>query len=293
MPARLKALTFACVRLSSTVLRSYIEFYALAGTKIRYASLVALVTFPGFYFIWTEVLPQPFESISLRVIGTALCAMLFLTPYWPSRLKRHAMVFSYLTLIYCCPFFFTAMLLMNGVSTVWQLSLMAALVYVVFLIDTPNILPACLIGSVGGIVYYLLMSGEPIPAAYWTTLPIFAFSLLAMILLNHSGDLIVRERMRAASVLAAHIAHEMRTPLAAIQLDAAKAGEYLPHLIDAHAFALKHGWNGRHLTTEQARRLAVVLDRIERQSTSAHQIIDTLLMYVAAPTVAPHTGNGR
>lgn len=269
--------------------QSYIEFHAHAAFKIRFASIVGVVTFPLFYAVWTVVFPQVFESPGLRAIGTLLCLVLFLSPYWPSRLQRYTIAFSFVTFVYCLPFFFTFMLLMNDASAKWQLSLMSAMIYLIFLIDTPNVVPAQIIGSGAAMAIFCATAGKPIPAEYWATLPIFAFSFLGMILLNYSGDLIVREKMRAAAALAAHIAHEMRTPLAAIRLDAEKANDYLPRLMDAHAFAVRNGWAGLDLTPEQAARLALVLERITQQSTSANQVIDTLLVNVAGPGMPQET----
>ena len=269
--------------------QSYIEFHAHAAFKIRFASIVGVLTFPLFYFVWTVFFPQPYENAWLRAIGTLLCLILFLSPYWPPSLQRYTIAFSYITFVYCLPFFFTVMLLLNDVTPRWQLSLMAAMIYLIFLVDTPNVIPAQVAGSVGAVATYLLMTGKPIAGEYWATLPIFAFSFLGMILLNYSGDLIVKEKMRAVAALAAHIAHEMRTPLAAIRLDAEKAHDYLPQLVDAHAFALRNGWQGGTVSPDQVGRLQSVLDRICRQSSSANQVIDTLLVNLATPEIVRET----
>jgi two-component system, CAI-1 autoinducer sensor kinase/phosphatase CqsS len=272
-------------RIWSRNAQSYIEFHAHAAFKIRFASIVGVLTFPFYYFLWTTFFPQAYENAWLRAVGTLLCLMLFLSPYWPKHLQRYAIAFSYITFVYSLPFFFTLMMLLNDVSPRWQLSLMASMIYLVFLVDTPNVIPAQILGSVCAVLAYLLMTGNAVPWQYWATLPIFAFSFIAMTLLNYSGDLIVKEKMRAVAALAAHIAHEMRTPLAAIRLDAEKATDYLPRLIDAHDFAVKNGWQGGALSPDQSARFEAALNRISRQATSANQVIDTLLVNVAVSEI--------
>ena len=50
--------------------------------------------------------------------------------------------------------------------------------------------------------------------------------------------------MRALTAVGSSIAHEMRTPLLGIRYDASGLQNYLPRLIDAHEWAVAHGWDG-------------------------------------------------
>ena len=50
-------------------------------------------------------------------------------------------------------------------------------------------------------------------------------------------------RMRALTTVGSPIAHEMRTPLLGIRYDASGLQDYLPRLIDAHEWAVTHGWD--------------------------------------------------
>ena len=49
--------------------------------------------------------------------------------------RRYIVPFSYFTFLYCLPFFFTLMLLLNHSNATWQMSTLAALIYVVLLYD--------------------------------------------------------------------------------------------------------------------------------------------------------------
>ena len=56
--------------------RRYIEYHAHAQRKIWAAAVIGVFGFPIFYLAWTYVLPQPYDSLTLRGIGTVLCLAL-------------------------------------------------------------------------------------------------------------------------------------------------------------------------------------------------------------------------
>ncbi len=107
--------------------RRYVEYHAHAERKIRAAAFIGVFGFPIFYFVWAYILPQPYESILLRAVGTGLCLLLAVANWWPARLRGYLVPFSYFTFLYCLPFFFTLMLLFNHSNAAWQMSTLAAL----------------------------------------------------------------------------------------------------------------------------------------------------------------------
>ena len=93
--------------------RRYVEYHAHAQLKIRAAAVIGVVAFPIFYLTWTYLLPQPYDSILLRGIGAGFCLLLGLSQWWPASARAYIVPFSYFTFLYCLPFFFTLMLLLN------------------------------------------------------------------------------------------------------------------------------------------------------------------------------------
>ena len=155
------------MRLARECARRYVEYHAHAERKIRAAAFIGVFGFPIFYLVWTYVLPQPYESILLRAIGTGLCLLLALAPWWPLAARRYVVPFSYFTFLYCLPFFFTLMLLFNHSNATWQMSTLAALIYVVLLYDLVNSIVVLVLGSAAAITAFLLAThGAPIPAGY-------------------------------------------------------------------------------------------------------------------------------
>jgi two-component system, CAI-1 autoinducer sensor kinase/phosphatase CqsS len=246
--------------------RRYVEYHAHAERKIRVAAFIGVITFPMFYFVWTYAWPQPYDSMVLRGIGMGLCLLLALTSWWPAPLRRYAVPFSYFTFLYSLPFFFTLMLLLNHSNATWQMSTLAALIYVVLLYDLVNAIIVLVVGSVAAVAAYLLATqGSAIPDGYWTTLPILFFALTGFIGLAYGDNLIAKEKLKAAASLASQVAHECRTPLTGIRFEAEGCERLLTKLPDS----------------KERDRLISSHARVRQHITSANSVIDLLLSNVA------------
>ncbi len=261
--------SFAPTKLVQDCARRYAEYHAHAERKIRAAAFIGVFGFPIFYFVWAYVLPQPYESILLRAIGAGLCLLLALAPWWPPTTRRYVVPFSYLTFLYCLPFFFTLMLLYNHSNAAWQMSTLAALIYVVLLYDLVNSIMVLVIGSAAAVAAYLLSThGAPIPEGYWMTLPILVFALTGFLGLAYGDNLIAKEKLKAAASLASQVAHECRTPLTGIRFEAEGCE--------------------RLLASPARDKLVASHNRVRQHITSANSVIDLLLSNVAQH----HRGKG-
>ncbi len=268
------AYSFAPTRFVQDLVRRYVEYHAHAERKIRAAAFIGVFGFPIFYFVWAYVLPQPYESILLRAIGAGLCLLLALAPWWPSATRQYVVPFSYFTFLYCLPFFFTLMLLFNHSNAAWQMSTLAALIYVVLLYDLVNSIVVLVIGSVAAVAAYLLATqGAPIPEGYWMTLPILVFALTGFLGLAYGDNLIAKEKLKAAASLASQVAHECRTPLTGIRFEAEGCERLLTKLPPSPA----------------RDKLVASHNRVRQHITSANSVIDLLLSNVAQHHKGPPT----
>ncbi len=260
---------------------SYIEFHAHAQFKIRFVCIIGTIGFPAYYIIWKYVLPQPYENLTLRVLGCILSALLVVAPYWPKSLKKYHPVYSYIAMTYGLPFFFTYMLLMNDANIVWQLSSMTALLFVALLFDAVNMFLSTLIGaSIAVIIFLIQTDTASLPDGVWVTLPITIFTFIGIMSLNYSNDVITKEKLKTASSLASHIAHEMRTPLLGVKLEAEKIGKYIPIFLESYIWARENGWDSKKISKSQLRGIDGSMKRIKEHSISANLMIDMLLMNV-------------
>ncbi len=258
--------------------RRYVEYHAHAERKIRAAAFIGVFGFPIFYFVWSYILPQPYESILLRAIGAGLCLTIAAAEWWPERARKYLVPFSYVTFLYCLPFFFTLMLLFNHSNPAWQMSTLAALIYVVLLYDLLNAIIVLVIGSIAAVVAFKLTThGAAIPAGYWTTLPILVFALTGFLGLAYGDNLIAKEKLKAAASLASQVAHECRTPLTGIRFEAEGCERLLSKLPES----------------KEREKLIASHRRVGQHISSANSVIDLLLSNVAqhhrgAPTTELH-----
>jgi two-component system, CAI-1 autoinducer sensor kinase/phosphatase CqsS len=263
-PARARPLILK--RAVHELARRYIEYHAHAQRKIWAAAVIGVFCFPIFYMAWTYILPQPYDSLTLRGIGTGLCLLLALTRWWPVAWRQYIVPFSYFTFLYCLPFFFTLLLLLNGSNATWEMSTLAALIYVVLLYDLVNAIVVLVVGSLAAIGAYLLITnGAPIPEGYWTTLPILIFALTGFLGLAYGDNIIAREKLKAAASLASQVAHECRTPLTGIRFEADGCERLLARLPDSPI----------------RDRLMASHRRVRQHITAANSVIDLLLTNVA------------
>ncbi len=93
--------------------------------------------------------------------------------------------------------------------------------------------------------------------------------------------------MRALTAVGSSIAHEMRTPLLGIRYDASGLQNYLPRLIDAHDWAVAHGWDGELLEPTEKGGLERAVDRISHHTAFANTMINILLMNIGEQRIDP------
>jgi two-component system, CAI-1 autoinducer sensor kinase/phosphatase CqsS len=256
---------------------AYAEYHAVATSKLPAVGLLAIITFPLYYFIWAYAFPQPYENLALRLAGMVLCAPMALRRYWPPRLIPYYLLYCYWVLVFVGPAFFTLMLLMNHVNNVWLMSETVIIMFTFLLYDLANGVLISVMGVMIGVVgYWLLSGGADVPTEFVLAFPIYGFILCAVVFLSHSERVIARERLMAARALASSIAHEMRTPLLGIRLDASKTGDHLGRLSAANQWARERGCKDS-LSDREIAGLGVSLQRIAKHAVAANLVIDMLL----------------
>ncbi|MEO1206846.1 MAG: HAMP domain-containing sensor histidine kinase [Pseudomonadota bacterium] len=259
--------------------RSYYEFHGRAPFKLPYIGALGIIAHPIYYVLWAYLLPQPFESLSIRLGCMLLCIALAVERWWPLALKRFYLPFAYVALMVCLPIFFTYMLLKNNATDVWLMSATVATLFLVLLYDFRNALITLGLGNALGVFFFIMTDGlQPLPISYALSIPVYLFAILAVGFLTYSERQIAEEKLHATQALAANIAHEMRTPLLSIQLDCEQMED-----------ELQNGPNPlrRPDTALDISSLARAVKRVRNQAHGAGIVIDMILFNVKHEHIQP------
>lgn len=221
------ALDAATMRLrqkaSDEVLQSLVEpILHPSQWRIRALGVTTMLGHPIFYLMWALWLPQPYESLWLR-LAMALCGLSLLvipgvTTSPPSR--GAAITFSAVFWI-TLPWFFFWMYFCNSGNPVWLASTGAMLLIYYHLTDWR----LATLGSASGLgVAWLMFEtfGPQVPAMDFelaaTNAVVLAFCWFMALVLGFSSSNLRREQLTATLGTMGIMAHELRTPLATMQL---------------------------------------------------------------------------
>jgi two-component system CAI-1 autoinducer sensor kinase/phosphatase CqsS len=242
--------------------------------RIRALGVCTLVGHPLFFLIWSFTFPQPYESLVLRAAMAAGGVGLLVLP-GPGRApptRAAAILFSAIFWV-TLPWFFTWMYFCNSGNAVWLASMAAMLLIYYQLTDWR----LASVGAASGVALAWLMfealgpDVPPVPdEVALVNAVVLAFCWAMGLVLAVSSSNLRREQLNATLDTMGVMAHELRTPLATLQL----IGEALRNEAPRH-----HGESGERLG-----QLAVRLDSLVRNMNRQinMQMTNARLMRLAA-----------
>jgi two-component system CAI-1 autoinducer sensor kinase/phosphatase CqsS len=189
---------------------------------IRWGGILGLLCHPIYYVVWTYVLPQPYDSLFLRLSAAFVCIPLIFQGRWPKKFNHYLLIYWYCCLIYVLPFACTFLAIRNSFSTMWMMTEVMMIFIMALCIDNPLLLMACIsVGVFSGAVGALVNSPVPIvlSAANRSDLALFPVVVLCSMAFCQaiSKGRIFFERTQALQAVAGSIAHEMRNPLSQVR----------------------------------------------------------------------------
>jgi len=275
------------LRLSSWSLRrAWERFESTIFARARYSEpkmlamgALGVFGFPIYGWIWRILVPQPYESMTLRFVGSAIFLPLMLVRKWPRHLRPWLPLYWYLAMTFAMPFFFTYMTLQNGGSNVWLLSHVCSVFLLVMLFDLSGFLVTSLIGYAAAFTLYMLSPFLPITtAALGPYLPVWGFAIVSGSVFSISHAMSNQSRVDAIIAASNNIAHELRTPLAAVSIATGAVQRYLPSLVESHRAASAARLAVEDLREAHLQRLERALDTVGREVVHANTVIDMLLV---------------
>lgn len=197
--------------------------------RIRALGLSTSLGHPLFYWIWGKLLPQPYESLTLRLVMGLLGLGLLVFPQFSATPPSRGAAAGFTAIFWITlPLFFAWMYFCNNGNTVWLASFGAMFLIYYQLTDWR----IATLGSVSGIALAWVLfnafgphSADMPLAQVLTNIVVISFSWFMGLVLGISSSNLRREQLNYTLGTMGIMAHELRTPLATMSLigDAVRA----------------------------------------------------------------------
>lgn len=248
------------------------------GAQYKAFGVFGVINYPlGYYMLY---LLGADESAIARLFATLMCLPLIFTKHWPLKLKKYLNLYWFLTLLYCLPIFGIYTLLKNQLSVDWLMNLSLGLFLLFLLIDYILLIIIYALGTLLGILLFIidgqeliLHQGFPVNFMY-----IYGAMIIIGCIFSRNKGILEKERLQTMKMVAGTVAHEMRTPLAAIEAAAEGLKLHLPTLVETQKVAQEEGRTQSSLSKNKLQLLAEIPDEIKGTARSAFTVIDMLLM---------------
>ncbi len=192
------------------------KIYEYAEPNLTIVSLMGVIGFPAYYFVWTWLVPESYENLGLRVLCGLILIPLLLRNALPVYFKRYIHIYYVVSLGFCIPYFFLYMLLKNDWSMIWCMSLMSGIFLQILLIYDARIVFLQSIIGYSAAYCTVFILGEPVAYFEWSLIPVFFFTYAFGTLFHYRNFTENESKVSLAKSFGAGIAHEMRNPLSAV-----------------------------------------------------------------------------
>lgn len=244
--------------------------------------VIMSINFPLFYLLWMMAdIKNGYENPWLRLSASLLCVPLIFHKKLPPKFKKHLALYWHFSVLYCLPFFFTFMSLMNHGSTMWVMNSVSALFFTMLLLRLFSFFVTTALGFLLAITVFYFVSGnfyyvETAISTYEISMTFFAAIVIGGVF-AHSKFMVEKEKLVSIELISANIAHELRTPLAGLKSAISGLSRYYPTFLKAYNVARE-----KDLIPDTVRKphLAILEHIFEDASVEiryANMIIDTLL----------------
>ncbi len=250
---------------------------------------IGVISFILYYFIWKQVAPNEYDNIPLRIVGGVLCLFLTLKDFWPQVLKPILPIYWFFTLLYCFPFFFSYMVLKNPDSSIWILTTITGVFFLLLLVNWVMLLVIISTGILAAWCAYILTTDIiVVPVEFFKTLPNYLTVLIAGSIFIFRNDQVQKEKLNSLITLSSIIAHELRTPLRTIDSSIDGIAQVLPKLSEGYALAKQQQLNVPFIAPQQLNSINQLTDNVKSETYAAFNFIDMLLLKTKSTSEGVH-----
>jgi signal transduction histidine kinase/FixJ family two-component response regulator len=242
--------------------RSFRFHHETNPSLLYWMGVIGFIAYSAFYLVrLTGKLPPRWDDVWFRVPCIVLCLGVMLRPWWPQRLARYYLTYSYITAFYCLAFFMPLTLLENNAAPNTVGNMMMGTVMLILLTDWRNSFVMAIGGYAASAAWFLAtrpVAEFPMEFVYWWV-PLCMTLVAGGAVTKYVERRAELERLRRLySGLAGSIAHEVRNPMAQVQHSFLTAQSLLPRAggadvlpvprqqIEAIARELAQGTNAAH-----------------------------------------------
>ncbi len=188
-------------------------------TRLQWLGVFTIAGHLLFGFLWGQVLPQPFEDHWVR-LALAFTGLLLLLPLINRDLHAQTTVWVYTFVFWLqLPVFFGWMFLMNGGNKVWLASVCSMVLIYFHITDWRMATVGTVTGFLLSALFFLLSRTEQTWVAVEAeNLLLIAFAFVMSLMLGMSSANLRRVRLINTLSTIGVMAHELRTPLATVNL---------------------------------------------------------------------------
>lgn len=195
------------------------------GAQYRAFAIFSIINYPvAFLFLYfLGGLEQ--ENLAIRLIAVVFSIPLLFAENLPKAIKKYLPLYWHVCVTYCIPFFAVIMILKTNFSTEWLINLTLGLFWAVLILDWLSFIVLTFIGSTLGTLAFFFFSSQPISIAplgeplHWAMYPyVYIYAIILGLVFSRNKQKIETEKQESILAVSGSIAHEMRTPLAAINL---------------------------------------------------------------------------
>ena len=207
---------------------------------IKWSGILGFISHPIYYLVWTYILPQPYDNLTLRLSAAFFCIPLIFHKHFPKKWSIGIPIHWYFSLCFALPFTCTFLTIKNDFSTMWMMTEVMMIFIMALCIEHSLLLMlTVLAGILASTIAAIATTANPIVLtatvqANLTLLPVVLICSMAcsqaikkgrlLLEINkaklHESNLVsetLAEKNDALKQQASSIAHEMRNPLAQVK----------------------------------------------------------------------------